>query len=65
MAYLLLLLALTVASNPFIIRAQGTRTNQIKCTKCKKNNIEYMQMQTRSADEPMTTFAVCLDCGHR
>ena len=24
-----------------------------------------LQAQTRSADEPMTTFAYCNDCGHR
>jgi transcription elongation factor S-II len=22
-------------------------------------------MQTRSADEPMTTFVTCIDCGNR
>ena len=25
----------------------------------------YTQAQTRSADEPMTTFVTCLDCNHR
>ena len=27
--------------------------------------IHTLQAQTRSADEPMTTFALCNDCGHR
>jgi DNA-directed RNA polymerase subunit M/transcription elongation factor TFIIS len=40
-------------------------TNIFKCGKCKKNNCVYFQMQTRSADEPMTTFVTCLECGHR
>lgn len=25
----------------------------------------YYQMQTRSADEPMTTFVTCVNCGNR
>tara|TARA_E500000178_G_scaffold333139_1_gene367713 strand:+ start:2465 stop:2974 length:510 start_codon:yes stop_codon:yes gene_type:complete len=36
-----------------------------KCTKCKSWKTTYTQAQTRSADEPMTTFASCLNCGHR
>ena len=35
------------------------------CFKCKKNGTcSYYQMQTRSADEPMTTFVTCLLCGN-
>ena len=37
-------------------------TSMFKCGKCKKNNCTYYQMQTRSADEPMTTFVFCLVC---
>lgn len=33
----------------------GTHTDLIKCPKCKKANTTYNQVQTRSADEPMTT----------
>ena len=40
-------------------------TDMFRCGKCKKNNCTYYQMQTRSADEPMTTFVSCLDCGCR
>jgi DNA-directed RNA polymerase subunit M/transcription elongation factor TFIIS len=36
-----------------------------RCGKCKKNNCTYFQMQTRSADEPMTTFITCLVCLNR
>jgi len=33
------------------------------CSRCKKKICcEYYQLQTRSADEPMTTFVTCLDC---
>ena len=35
------------------------------CGRCKGKNTEYVQVQTRSADEPMTTKAYCLDCKHR
>ena len=35
------------------------------CRKCKKMKVTYTQAQTRSADEPMTTFFCCLNCGNR
>jgi len=44
---------------------EGTKTDLLKCGKCKKNNCTYNQLQTRSADEPMTTFVMCNECGHR
>ena len=40
-------------------------TDTFTCRKCKQNKCTYYQMQTRSADEPMTTFVQCLDCGNR
>lgn len=43
----------------------GTKTDLLKCGKCKKSNCTYNQVQTRSADEPMTTFVFCNECGHR
>lgn len=44
---------------------QGTTTDLLKCGKCKKRNCTYNQIQTRSADEPMTTFVLCNSCGNR
>ena len=35
-------------------------TDEFFCFKCKKRKCSYYQMQTRSADEPMTTFVTCL-----
>ena len=35
------------------------------CGKCKSKKTTYYQLQTRSADEPMTTFVSCLNCGKR
>ena len=40
-------------------------TDTFKCRKCHSNKCTYYQMQTRSADEPMTTFVSCIDCGNR
>lgn len=42
-----------------------------ECSKCRRNKAAntkrttYYQMQTRSADEPMTTFVTCHECGNR
>ncbi len=38
-------------------------TNLYTCSKCKDNRHTVYQMQTRSADEPMTTFVKCQTCG--
>uniref|UniRef100_A0A1A8DJP4 Transcription elongation factor n=1 Tax=Nothobranchius kadleci TaxID=1051664 RepID=A0A1A8DJP4_NOTKA len=43
----------------------GTTTDLLQCSKCKKKNCTYNQVQTRSADEPMTTFVLCNECGNR
>jgi transcription elongation factor S-II len=40
-------------------------TDTFTCRKCKGNQCTYYQMQTRSADEPMTTFVNCLLCSAR
>ena len=40
-------------------------TDNFECRKCKSNRCSYYQLQTRSADEPMTTFVTCIDCGNR
>tara|TARA_B110000967_G_scaffold208512_1_gene260991 strand:- start:488 stop:994 length:507 start_codon:yes stop_codon:yes gene_type:complete len=40
-------------------------TDEFKCYRCKKSKCTYYQLQTRSADEPMTTFITCLVCGNR
>lgn len=40
-------------------------TDQFKCGKCKQRKCTYFQMQTRSADEPLTTFVTCVNCNNR
>uniref|UniRef100_A0A668ULD5 Transcription elongation factor n=1 Tax=Oreochromis aureus TaxID=47969 RepID=A0A668ULD5_OREAU len=43
----------------------GTETDMFICSKCHGKSCTYTQVQTRSADEPMTTFVLCNDCGNR
>jgi transcription elongation factor S-II len=38
-------------------------TDQFKCRRCQKRECVYYELQTRSADEPMTIFITCLNCG--
>ena len=40
-------------------------TNLFKCPRCKKRKTIYIEVQTRSADEPMTTFITCQECGKK
>jgi transcription elongation factor S-II len=44
---------------------KGFATTMYKCNRCGKRECTYYEMQTRSADEPMTIFITCLNCGKR
>ena len=39
-------------------------TDTYECRKCKQRKCHVWQQQTRSADEPMTTFVTCVVCGN-
>ena len=39
-------------------------TDMFRCGKCKKNKTVYYKLQTRSADEPETTFITCVNCNN-
>ncbi|KAM6485558.1 transcription factor S-II, central domain-containing protein [Trichoderma sp. SZMC 28011] len=45
--------------------AEKSISDSLECGKCKKKRVSYTQAQTRSADEPMTTFCECMNCGNR
>lgn len=38
-------------------------TDMFICRKCKERKCSYYELQTRSADEPMTKFIKCCNCG--
>jgi len=42
----------------------ASKTSSANCPKCEYNEAYYYQIQTRSADEPMTTFYKCVKCAH-
>ena len=50
--------------NKYEIKLEAS-TDNFQCRKCKSRECTYYQMQTRSADEPMTTFVTCITCGSR
>ena len=40
-------------------------TDMFKCENCGSRKTTFYQKQTRSADEPMTTFVTCCECGRK
>ncbi len=38
-------------------------TDMFRCSRCGKRQCTYYEQQTRSADEPMTIFIRCINCG--
>lgn len=45
--------------------AQKSISDALRCGRCGQKKVSYSQAQTRSADEPMTTFCECTVCGNR
>ena len=57
---------LKVRHNEHILEERpAAMTDSFKCGKCKKRECIYQELQLRSADEPMTLFITCLNCGNR
>jgi transcription elongation factor S-II len=48
-----------------LFNSSTTESELFTCYKCKTNKCKYYKLQTRSADEPMTTFVTCVNCGNR
>ncbi|KAH9411678.1 transcription elongation factor S-II [Ordospora pajunii] len=46
------------------IPTQKAETDLFKCNRCGERKCSYRQLQTRSGDEPMTTFVTC-ECGNK
>ena len=44
---------------------EESATDLFKCPRCHKRKTIYCEVQTRSSDEPMTTFITCLECGKK
>ncbi len=44
---------------------RAAATDQFRCPRCSKRQCTFYEMQTRSADEPMTIFIQCVNCGKR
>lgn len=53
------------ANDEFLYNTNESFSDEYKCSKCKERKTSYYQLQTRSADEPMTTFVKCLNCGNK
>ncbi|KAF1812446.1 transcription elongation factor S-II [Eremomyces bilateralis CBS 781.70] len=48
-----------------VAQEEKSISTSLTCGKCSQKKVSYSQAQTRSADEPMTTFCECMNCGHR
>ena len=46
----------------FLSKESKNQEGFFVCGRCKSNKTTYFQMQTRSADEPMTVFVSCHNC---
>lgn len=47
------------------IKGDLLKASLFTCGRCKSSKTTSTQKQTRSADEPMTVFVLCLNCGNR
>ena len=55
-----------IEKDKHLYSSSGSASIYFYCSACKKKTkCDYYQMQTRSADEPMTTFVTCLECDRR
>jgi DNA-directed RNA polymerase subunit M/transcription elongation factor TFIIS len=41
------------------------KSDKFVCSRCHKRECSYYELQTRSADEPMTVFITCLNCNKK
>ncbi|KAF9892817.1 RNA polymerase II elongation factor [Aspergillus nanangensis] len=46
-----------------VAQAERSISKSLQCGKCGQRKVTYTEAQTRAADEPMTLFCTCLNCG--
>ncbi|RWQ99078.1 transcription elongation factor S-II [Paecilomyces variotii] len=46
-----------------VAQAERSISTSLQCGKCGQRKVTYTEAQTRSADEPMTLFCTCMNCG--
>ena len=60
------IIELTQQRDQYIINARPiAMTDQFKCSRCKGRECSYMELQTRSCDEPASIFVTCHGCGNK
>lgn len=50
-------------NDAMVPQAERSISTSLQCGKCGQRKVTYTEAQTRSADEPMTLFCTCLNCG--
>jgi transcription elongation factor S-II len=48
-----------------VAQAERSISSSLQCSKCGQRKVTYSEAQTRSADEPMTLFCTCTNCGKK
>ncbi|KAI5294280.1 RNA polymerase II elongation factor [Ascosphaera acerosa] len=46
-----------------VAKQERSVSSSLQCGKCGQRKVTYTEAQTRSADEPMTLFCTCMNCG--
>ncbi|EKV19043.1 Transcription elongation factor S-II [Penicillium digitatum] len=46
-----------------VAQQERSISKSLQCGKCGQRKVTYTEAQTRAADEPMTLFCTCLNCG--
>ncbi|KAI5306616.1 RNA polymerase II elongation factor [Ascosphaera pollenicola] len=46
-----------------VAKQERSISSSLQCGKCGQRKVTYTEAQTRSADEPMTLFCTCMNCG--
>lgn len=57
---------LTKERDHYLMNARpAAMTDQFKCSRCKGRECSYIELQTRSCDEPASIFITCHGCGNK